>query len=127
MHSSGIARSGWAAMALIVATLTACDRSDDRARPSRAFCEAAYEYDDQVARLGPERVDEQIELVEPIAAHAPADVKADAEVFLDALRRVGDGDDSVVDDPDIEAAYERLHRRAIDGCGLFDQEPPGGL
>jgi len=98
----------------------------DDERPSEEFCEAAYEYDQQVAILGPD-ADEHVELVEPMATHAPDDIKADAERFLDALRRVARGEDSVVDDPDVEAASERVHRRAIEGCRLYDQGPPGGL
>lgn len=111
---------------VVVIGSAGCGDSEELARPSEEFCEAAYEYDQRVSTLGDD-ADEHVELVEPMARHAPDDIEADADRFLDALQQVARGEDSVVGDPDVEAASERVHRRAIEGCRLHEQEPPGGL
>jgi hypothetical protein len=110
--------------ALLVAALAACsgDSASSLPRPNRAFCVAAYKYDKRLPKMIG-KVDEQITLVEPIAANAPKDIKADADLFLDALRRVAAGDKSVVDNPKIQHAATNVNRRAADGCDLYKQDP----
>lgn len=131
---SAVARSVWVTvvgLVLAAGVLTACGRSGDGneglARPSEEFCEVAYEYDQDVTGIGSGDPEGHLEYLEPLARTAPDDVRDDAETVRDAMRRVAEGDDSMIDDPDVEAALDRLNRRAIDGCELLDQEPPGGL
>jgi len=108
--------------------LSACsgDSGSSLPRPNKASCTASYTYDQRLPKLVG-KVDEQIALVEPIAANAPKDVKADAELFLDALRRVASGDKSVVDNKRVERAATNVNRRAADGCGLYNQDPSSGI
>ena len=119
--------------ALVLATLTlvgatalaGCRNTDDATsdlpRPSRDFCEAAARYDERVttARLG---ISGHIDLVAAIAANAPEDIDRDAQTFLDALQRRRDGDMSVVDDPEIEDAANRVLRRAGQDCGWYQRK-----
>jgi hypothetical protein len=96
--------------------------------PSAAFCEAARKYDDKLGTLtGQSKFTKQIVLVTPMAEHAPKDIKADAELFLDALRRRADGDTSVAKDPKVERAIENVNRRAVQGCDLYEQQPGSGI
>jgi len=115
---------------LSVVSVAGCGRADDEAateRPSEEFCELAYDYDQEIASIGPDDPQGHLDHLEPMVELAPDDVHDDLARFIDALRRVRDGDDSVVDDPDIEAAANRFYSRAIEGCELHDQDPPGGL
>ena len=98
------------------------DSSTSLPTPSRAFCHAAYTYDDQAPELAG-HINRQIELVQAMADHAPRDVKADAETFLHAMERRRDGDPSVVDNPKIQQAVENVNRRAANGCSLYKQDP----
>lgn len=118
-----------ATVAVVAMTLaaTACGGGDDLARPSEEFCELAYEYDQQVAIIGPDDPEGHLEHLEPMAELAPDDVREDLDTVVDALRRLVDGDSSGVDDPEVEAANNRVNRRSIDGCRLHDQEPAGGI
>lgn len=104
--------------------LAACRSGGDSPKPPKAFCDAASRYDDRLQK-GAE-LDEQIRLVERIAAAAPVKVKADAEKFLDALRRV-ETDPSVRDNPDIQRAVENVNRYAAQGCGFYERRPGGGI
>jgi len=111
-------------LALVAAlVLAGCKTGDDTAsdlpRPSRAFCAAAAHYDKNV-QLSSLAV--QIKLVAPIAAAAPRDVAADAQTFLDALRRRAKGDKSVVDNPRIQHAVDHVNRRAGQDCGWYRRE-----
>ena len=101
-----------------------CGNGGDSPKPPKAFCEAASRYDDRLQR-GAE-LDEQIRLVERIAVTAPAKIKADAEKFLDALRRV-ETDPSVRDNPDIQRAVDNVNRYAAQGCGFYERRPGGGI
>lgn len=101
-----------------------CGNGGDSPKPPQAFCDAASRYDDRLQR-GAE-LDEQIRLVERIAATAPAKIKADAEKFLDALRRV-ETDPSVRDNPDIQRAVDNVNRYAAQGCGFYERRPGGGI
>jgi hypothetical protein len=104
--------------------LVACGNGGDAPKPPKAFCDAASRYDERVQE-GAE-LDEQIRLVERIASAAPAKIKADAEKFLDALRRV-ETDPSVRDNPDIRRSVENVNRYAAQGCGFYERQPGGGI
>jgi hypothetical protein len=114
------------ALGLLATALTACSRDSEQSlpTPSRAFCQAAYDYDTNLPKLIG-KIDAQTKLVEKLADHAPKDIAADAQVYLDAMRRRADGDTSVVDNPKIEQAVENVNRRAADGCELYKQNKDG--
>jgi hypothetical protein len=108
------------------AAVTACSSNEETSlpRPSKPFCEAAYRYDVRVEKRVP--IDEQIQIVQKMADHAPKDIAHDTNVFLDALQRRRDGDKSVVDNPKIQKAVDNVNRRAFFGCGFDKQDPAGG-
>lgn len=97
------------------------DATSDLPRPSKAFCKAAARYDEHVttARL---KLSKQIEMVSDIAAHAPKDIEQEAKTFLDALKKRQSGDLSVVDNPKVEKAADRVNRRAGQDCGWYQRE-----
>jgi hypothetical protein len=111
---------------LLAVGATACSRGDssDLPVPKPGFCEAAARYDERVERNAP--LDEQITIIEKLERNAPKDVAADAALFLESLRRLRDGDTSVVDDPDVEEAVVNVNRRAANSCGFYDSEPGDG-
>jgi uncharacterized lipoprotein YehR (DUF1307 family) len=112
-----------AVVALVAAVVLAgCRDSEGAPKASRAFCDAASKYDDRVQRGA--KLDEQIRLVEKMAATAPAKIKGDAETFLDALRRV-ETDPSVKDNPRVKQAVEDVNRYAAQGCGFYERRPGG--
>jgi hypothetical protein len=97
------------------------DATSDLPRPSKAFCRAAGRYDERItSKKTP--IATHIAMVEQIVAHAPADVKQDAETFLDALRRRAAGDTSVVDNPKVKRASDNVLRRAGQDCGWYQQK-----
>jgi hypothetical protein len=114
------------AIALLAGALTACsgERGSSLPRPSKAFCVAAYTFDDQAPQLIG-KIHQQIDLVQRMADHAPTDIEQDAQLYLDALQRRAEGDMSVVDNPKVEAAVDRVNRRAADGCDLYKQNRDG--
>jgi hypothetical protein len=93
-------------------------------KPSRAFCDAASDYDDRLSKGA--KLDEQIRLVQRMADTAPAKIKADAQTFVDALRRV-ESDPSVKDDSNVEQAVEDVNRYAAQGCGFYERQGGGGI
>jgi hypothetical protein len=110
-----------------VSLLGACaGREESLPRPSRAFCEAAYRYEQKIQKKPQPSIDDQISMVDAIATHAPKDIVADARVFLDAMRRV-QTDPSVKDDTKVRTAVENVNRRTSRGCGFFEQERQTGL
>jgi hypothetical protein len=113
-------------LALLAAVLSACSRDSNSSlpTPSRAFCQAAYDYDTNLPKLIG-KIRKQTELVQKLADHAPKDIAADARTYLDAMKRRADGDTSVVDDPKIQTAVENVNRRAADGCKLYEQNKDG--
>jgi hypothetical protein len=97
------------------------DATSDLPRPSKAFCKAAARYDENVttAKL---KLSKQIEMVSNIAAHAPKDIEREAQTFLDALKKRQAGDMSVVDNPKVQDAADRVNRRAGQDCGWYQRE-----
>jgi hypothetical protein len=112
-------------MVLVFAVIGAgCRSGGDAPKAPRAFCDAASRYDERLSKGA--KLDEQIRLVERIAATAPVKIKADAETFLDALRRVAT-DPSVKNDPRIKRAVEDVNRYAAQGCGFYERRGGGGF
>ena len=114
------------ALGLVAAALTACSRDSESSlpMPSKAFCQAAYDYDTNLPKLIG-KINQQTDLVAKLAEHAPKDIAADAQTYLDAMKRRAAGDTSVVDNPKIKTAVENVNRRAADGCGLYKQNQDG--
>ena len=111
---------------LLATALAACSGSSETSlpTPSKAFCQAAYDYDTNLPKLIG-KVQQQTALVAKLAAHAPKDIADDARAYLDAMQRRSDGDTSVVDNPKIEAAVKNVERRAAAGCQLYKQNQDG--
>ena len=114
------------ALALLAAALAACSGDSDASlpTPSKAFCQAAYDYDTNLPKLIG-KIHQQTALVQQLADHAPKDIAVDAQTYLDAMKRRADGDTSVVDNPKIKTAVENVNRRAADGCKLYQQNKDG--
>ena len=111
--------------------LAACSEGESSSlpKPSDAFCTAARRYDDKIEKLtatGTERFQKQIEWVTPMAAHAPKDIKHDAQVFLDALQARAAGNSKVASDPKVKTAIENVNRRAAQGCQFYQGDPSSG-
>jgi len=115
------------AAVLVVAVLVGGACSSESANAPKAplaFCQAAARYDDRVSRNA--KTDEQIRLVQRMVDTAPTRIKADAEAFVDALRRV-EADPSVKDNAKIKRAVENVNRYAAQGCGFYKQQGGGGI
>jgi hypothetical protein len=114
------------ALGLLAAALAACsgDSTKSLPTPSKAFCQAAYDYDTNLPKLIG-KIGQQTELVQKLAEHAPKDIAADANTYLDAMKRRAAGDTSVVDNPKIQTAVDNVNRRAADGCQLYQQNQDG--
>lgn len=115
------------AAVLLVAALVggACSSEGGNApKAPLAFCKAAARYDDRVSRNA--KIDEQIRLVQRMVDTAPAKIKANAQTFVDALRRV-ETDKSAKDDPNVKRAVENVNRYAAQGCGFYERQGGGGI
>jgi hypothetical protein len=114
------------ALGLVAAALTACSRDSESSlpMPSKAFCQAAYDYDTNLPKLVG-KINKQTDLVAKLAETAPKDIADDARLYLDAMQRRAAGDKSVVDNPKIERAVDNVNRRASAGCALFKQNQDG--
>jgi len=98
------------------------------AKAPKAFCQAAYDYEQELSKeieKGEKNLGKQLALVEKMADLAPTKIRADAETFADALRRLPH-DKSVKNDADIKKAVDNVNRYASNGCGFFDQNPAEG-
>jgi hypothetical protein len=122
----GVGLRAIVAVGLLAAALTACSRDSESSlpTPSKAFCQAAYDYDTNLPKLA-KKPRAQTELVRKLADHAPKDIAKDAATYLDAMERAITGDDSVVDNPKIQTAVDNVNRRAADGCKLYEQNKDG--
>lgn len=127
----------WALLGLLVVAIGAVSvigRQQETSvkKAPRDFCKAAKAYEDDIDRFGQNYVNmlgRQIERVEEIAATAPRDVQADAELFLESLRAYEAAPsekarDALRDDPDVEAAIVNLNRRWNQGCDVFKRDSP---
>jgi hypothetical protein len=129
LHSAtigGVHRKLVAAAVLVtsVVSVASCRSGGSAPKAPEAFCDAAFKYDDRVSRNA--KIDEQIRLVQRMVDRAPAKIKADAQTFVDALRRV-ETDPSVKDDLKIKRAVENVNRYAAQGCGFYKREGGGGI
>jgi len=127
MHASrGVGLRAVVALGLLAAALTACSRGSDSSlpTPSKAFCQAAYDYDTNLPKLIG-KIRKQTDLVAKLAATAPKDIEKDAHTYLDAMQRRASGDTSVVDNPKIQTAVDNVNRRAAEGCKLYKQNQDG--
>jgi hypothetical protein len=114
-----------AALVLTAALLVGgCERSPKIVKPSKAFCDAAANYEERITAKKPPSVAEQVQLVEKMAVTAPKDIKADAATFLDAMRKVASGDASVRNDPAVKQAVTDVNRHYAQGCGLYTRKGP---
>ena len=113
-------------LALVALGAAACsgESGSSLPTPSRAFCQAAYDYDTNLPKLIG-KVNRQTALVAKLAEHAPKDIAADAQTYLDAMKRAIDGDTSVVDNPKIQTAVDNVNRRAAEGCEIYKQNQDG--
>ncbi len=112
------------AVALLVAVASAACSSQPKPEASRAFCRAADRYNTELERAlkrGEADVDRQLPLVEAIADTAPKQIKADAETFADALRRV-ETEPGLRDDPDVKVAVENVNRFANQACNVYERD-----
>ena len=126
-HNRGVRRRPLAVAVLLATSLivVACrSEGSDAPKPPRAFCDAATRFDDRLSKGAD--VDEQIRLVQRMVETAPANIKADAETFLDALRRVAT-DPAVKEDPKIKRAVDKVNRYAAQGCGFYKRQPGEGI
>jgi len=114
------------ALGLVAAALSGCSRDSASSlpMPSKAFCQAAYDYDTNLPKLIG-KINQQTDLVAKLAEHAPKDIAADAQTYLDAMERATDGDTTVVDNPKIQTAVDNVNRRAAEGCELYKQNQDG--
>lgn len=115
-----------AAVALALALAACGERGESLARPSKAYCEAAFRYEAQIQKTPRPSIAEQVTMVAKLAELAPPDIAPDAAVFLDAMQRV-QTDPSVKDNPAVQTAVENVNRRTSSGCGFFEQEPNTGF
>jgi len=114
------------ALGLLAGALAACSGDSEKSlpTPSKAFCQAAYDYDTNLPKLIG-KIQQQTALVQKLAEHAPKDIAADARTYLDAMERRAAGDKSVVDNPKVQTAVDNVNRRAADGCLLYKQNQDG--
>lgn len=114
------------ALALLALTVVAAGcSSGSTAAPPKAFCDAANRYEgelDHEQTVGKVDVAKQVAIVQQMAAHAPAALRADAHTFLDALQRVAT-DPRLRDNPAVKRAVDNVNRYASNKCGLFNVPP----
>ena len=120
-RSAALVLTGFIAVAVLSGCKNTDDATSDLPRPSRAFCEAAASYDKRVTTAGM-KLPEHIRRVTAISENAPKDVAKDAQLFLDALKKRAAGDTSVVDNPEIQGAIDRINRRAGQDCGWYQRQ-----
>ena len=115
-------------MLVVIATAmlgAGCSGEDDTAsglpRPTRAFCAAAADYD-QVVALKATSLTRHVQLTAEIARTAPADVRKDARIVWHSFEKLRAGDKSVVDNPTVRDAINRVNRRAGQDCGWFRRQ-----
>jgi hypothetical protein len=129
VHSAtidGVPRRLAVAVVLLISVglVAGCRDSGSAPKAPEAFCQAASKFDDRVSKEA--KVDEQIQLVQRMVDTAPTKIKADAQTFVDALRRV-ETEPSLKDDPKIKQAVDKVNRFAAQGCGFYNRQTGGGI
>ena len=110
---------------VVLACVGVACASTEKPTASRPFCTAADNYNNELTRAqkqGKADIDRQLPLVEKLAATAPAKIRADANTFAKAMRRVAHGDSSVVDDPEVKTATENVNRFANQACNVYQRD-----
>ncbi len=91
----------------------------------KPFCLAAYNFDEAVATA---KNSKRLALLTVVVDQAPAEVKPQAQMFLEGFQRADRGEK--ITDAErrrYEHASNAVERFANDKCGLFKQnQPPGG-
>ena len=108
----------------VAAVLGAACSGQARPEASRAFCRAADDYNTELERAqkqGKADVARQLPLVEAIVETAPRELRADAETFADALRRV-ETEPGLRDDPEVKVAVENVNRFANQACNVYERD-----
>jgi len=108
----------------VFALIGAACSSQPRPEASPAFCRAADRYNTEIERArkrGEADAERQLPLVEALVDTAPQELKADAETFADALRRV-DTEPELRDDPDVRIAVENVNRFANQACNVYERD-----
>jgi hypothetical protein len=93
------------------------------------YCKASKRFETEIDRQAAVRkidVAKQVELVdalvvaadEPGRRRVPADVRADLATFAEAMHRAEAGT-AEKDDPEIQAAVDRVNRYSSQACGVF--------
>ena len=120
----GMKRKRWVKCGVVLVSAAACSR-EEKPPASRAFCRAAERYSKELERAqrrGEADVQRQLPLVADLADTAPKRIEQDAQTFLDALQRLADGDESVVDDEKINEAVDNVNRYANQACNVYQRD-----
>jgi len=91
----------------------------------KPFCLAAYNFDEAVATA---KNSKRLALLTVVVERSPAEVKPQAQMFLEGFRRADRGEKITdAERRKYEQASNAVERFANDKCGLFKQnQPPGG-
>jgi len=114
----------------LAVVLSACsgENSASLPKPKPGFCEAAQRYDKRIERGA--SIPEQITILEKLVRNAPKDVAADANFFLDTMRKGEHATEAqrkkLQAEPAFQRAVDHVDRRAINGCDFFAQTPGQG-
>jgi hypothetical protein len=112
-----------AGLLAVVALAAGCSENNDKPKVTRAFCTAADKLDHELQRQSSKGldIDKQIARVEELAAAAPAPIRPQAEIYLDAMRRVKSDPGFKRDDPKIRTAVDDVNRYASQGCNVYQR------
>jgi hypothetical protein len=112
------------AVAVIAASLAAGCSSEKTPPASKAFCSAANRFNTEIVReqkKGKKDLQRQLAIVEDLAATAPRAIRADANTWLDAMRRK-QADPSVKFGPKVGEAVDSVNRYANKACGVYSRD-----
>jgi hypothetical protein len=130
-----VRRISWLAIGLLLAgTLgAACSGEGEQAKAPKAFCQAAYDYEQELgreAKKGEKNVEKQLAMVEKMADRAPKKIRKDVDAFVESLRRVRD-DPSLAKNKKFQARgaeiVDNVNRYAFNGCNFAKQDPSQGI
>jgi hypothetical protein len=118
-------RAGAGLLAVVALAAAGCSSERDAPDAPLAFCRPAANYDHALSTKGADLpIARQIRYLQEMVAAAPKVIRADAEVFLDALERV-ETDPSVRDDPKVKDAVDHVNRYAAQGCEFYARRSGG--
>jgi hypothetical protein len=109
---------------LVLAAITVACSEEAKPTANRAFCTAADNYNNELVRgqkKGKADLDRQIPLVEKLVQTAPKKIKADADAFLAAMRRLRT-DPSVKGDPAVQKVVDNVNRFANQACNVYQRD-----